>query len=70
VTPSRETPLKGTVYYGYFVVQARAMRGPEGFELSGLLENLGTGEKHSFEGREELARMIESWGRKSAPEQT
>jgi hypothetical protein len=63
VTASREPLLKATVHYGYFVLQARATRGPEGIELTGVLENLGTGEKHQFEGREELARMIEEWGR-------
>jgi hypothetical protein len=65
VTASREPLLKATVHYGYFVLQARATRGPDGIELTGVLENLGTGEKHQFAGREELARMIEDWGRQS-----
>jgi hypothetical protein len=65
VTAAREPLLKATVHYGYFVLQARATRGPEGIELTGVLENLGTGEKHQFEGHEELARMIEDWGRQS-----
>jgi hypothetical protein len=65
VTASREPLLKATVHYGYFVLQARATRGPEGIELTGVLENLGTGEKQPFEGRDQLAQMIEQWGRQS-----
>jgi hypothetical protein len=67
VTASREPLLKATVHYGYFVLQARATRGPEGIELTGVLENLGTGEKQPFEGREELVRMIEAWERRPGP---
>jgi len=63
VSVSREPLLKATVHYGYFVLQARATRGPEGIELTGVLENLGTGEKQHFEGRDALAQMIEEWGR-------
>lgn len=63
MTAAREPLLKATVHYGYFVLQARATRGPEGIELTGVLENLGTGEKQPFEGRDALARMIEEWGR-------
>jgi hypothetical protein len=66
VTASREPLLKATVHYGYFVLQARATRGPDGIELTGVLENLGTGEKLAFDGREGLARMIEDWGRRSS----
>ena len=66
MTVSREPLLKATVRYGYFVLQARATRGQEGIELTGVLENLGTGEKQHFEGRDELARMIEDWGRQSS----
>jgi hypothetical protein len=49
VTASRE-PLLKAVHYGYFVVQARATRGPDGIELTGVLENLGTGEKQPVHG--------------------
>jgi hypothetical protein len=65
VTASREPLLKATVHYGYFVLQARASRGPDGIELTGVLENLGTGEKQHFEGWDALARMIEEWSRQS-----
>ena len=65
MTASREPLLKATVHYGYFVLQARATRGSEGIELTGILENLGTGEKQAFEGRDQLAQMIEDWGRQS-----
>ena len=65
MTASQEPLLKATVHYGYFVLQARAIRGPGGIELSGVLENLGTGEKLPFEGHDGLARMIEDWGRQT-----
>ena len=42
MTASREPLLNATVHYGYFVLQARVRRGPEGIELTVVLENLGT----------------------------
>jgi hypothetical protein len=54
--------MKATVQYGYFVLQARATRNPEGIEITGILENLGTGEKRSFEGSDALAGLLDAWG--------
>jgi hypothetical protein len=62
VTGIREPLLNVTVNYGYFVIQARAAHGPAGMVLTGVLENLGTGEKRFFEGSEALARLIHEWG--------
>lgn len=62
MTAAREPLLKATVQYGYFVLQARATRNPDGIEITGILENLGTGEKRSFEGCDALSRLVEAWG--------
>ena len=62
VTGIREPLLKVTITHGYFVIQVRAARGPIGMELTGVLENLGTGEKRFFEGGEALAKLIHEWG--------
>lgn len=62
MTAAREPLVKATVQYGYFVLQARATRNPEGIEITGILENLGTGEKRSFEGADALARLLDAWG--------
>ena len=62
VSAAREPLIKATVQYGYFVLQARATRHPDGTEITGILENLGTGEKRSFEGCDALARLLDAWG--------
>jgi hypothetical protein len=62
VTAARKPLMKATVQYGYFVLQARATRNPDGIEITGILENLGTGEKRSFEGCDALARLLDAWG--------
>ena len=66
MTASREPLLKATITYGYFVLQARATRGPQGIEISGILENLGTGEMRSFEGCDALAHLLDAWGNRMA----
>lgn len=53
--------------FGYFVVQARAGNGTEGLGVSGILENLGTGEKQAFQSGEGLARLLEQWSRQGIP---
>ena len=65
MTVSREPLLKTTTTYGYFVLQARATRGPQGIEINGILENLGTGEKRSFEGCDALAQLLDTWGNRT-----
>ena len=65
VTAAREPLVRATVQYGYFVLQARAIRNPDGIEITGILENLGTGEKRSFEGCDALARLVDAWGSRS-----
>jgi len=63
VSESHEPLLSVVVRYGYFVVQARVTRMSKGHALSGVLEDLGTGEKLPFEGGEGLARLVEAWGK-------
>ena len=65
MTAARQPLLKATVQYGYFVLQARATRNPDGIEITGILENLGTGEKRSFEGCDALARLVDAWGNRA-----
>jgi hypothetical protein len=48
--------------FGYFVLQAQAVEGRGTVELSGVLENLGTGEKHVFASGDELNRLLRDWG--------
>ena len=62
MSQSQEPLLSVVVRYGYFVVQARVTRMSKGHALSGVLEDLGTGEKLPFEGGEGLARLVEAWG--------
>ena len=53
--------------FGYFVVQAQAGNGSQSGGISGVLENLGTGEKQAFEGSAGLARLLEQWSRQGIP---
>ncbi|MEO8448940.1 MAG: hypothetical protein ABI647_04060 [Gemmatimonadota bacterium] len=48
--------------FGYFVLQTRALDHRGTLELSGVLENLGTGEKHGFASEEELIQLVRDWG--------
>lgn len=48
---------------GYFVLQARVTRKAEELHVTGVLENLSSGEKQSFEGCDGLARLLELWSR-------
>jgi hypothetical protein len=65
---SYEPQLDARVQYGYFVVQAKACRGPGGLAVTGVLENLGTGEKATFESSEALGRLLEAWSGASVTE--
>ena len=51
------------VQYGYFAVQAKVTLARDGVLVTGVLENLGTGEKHPFAGRDGLAALIDNWSR-------
>lgn len=50
--------------FGYFVVQAQAPSAAGSGEVSGVLENLGTGQKTAFGSTEELGRLLRDWGGK------
>lgn len=51
--------------FGYFVIQVRMGVAVEESHLTGMLENLGTGEKQAFQGSEGLARLLEEWGKRA-----
>ena len=61
---SREAvPPAGSAQFGYFVVQAKAEFQEGQTEVSGVLENLHTGERLPFGSPEELGRLVGEWGR-------
>jgi hypothetical protein len=54
-------PLEGR--YGYFALQARCDPKPVvSGRVSGVLENLATGEKWRFESARELGELLDDWG--------
>ena len=50
------------VRFGYFTVQVRVERSADSVELTGVVEELGTGEKRAFTGERELAQVVAAWG--------
>jgi hypothetical protein len=52
---------RSTDRYGYFVVQANARRTATGSDLSGVMEDLTTGEKQAFASAAEVARLMVAW---------
>ncbi|MFN0180006.1 MAG: hypothetical protein ACKVZ0_14495 [Gemmatimonadales bacterium] len=56
------TNLTGLTRHGYFVVQARAQAMGATVILSGVLENLATGDKRHFHSPEELSGLFTAWG--------
>jgi hypothetical protein len=47
--------------YGYFVVQASSRRTDDGADLSGVMEDLTTGEKQAFGSAADIARLMVAW---------
>lgn len=58
-------PPPGAARFGYFVVQTQVVRDATGVALTGVLEDLGTGEKRPFSGGEGLARLVAEWATRS-----
>lgn len=54
-----------TARFGYFVVQTQVVQDATGVALSGVLEDLGTGEKRAFSGGDGLARLVAEWATRS-----
>jgi hypothetical protein len=52
------TPMQ----FGYFVLQAQTMRSEDGGTVRVVLEDLGTGEKRTFDSATELGRFLDHWG--------
>ena len=61
----RHSPPSSPARFGYFVVQVRTGVVVDGAHLTGMLENLGTGEKQAFQGSVGLARLLEEWSTKT-----
>lgn len=55
----------GSPRFGYFVLQAQVAGDHGGIALTGVLENLATGEKQVFTGSDALALLLEDWGRRT-----
>jgi hypothetical protein len=52
----------GSINHGYFVIQVRAARLAGETMLSGVVENLGTGDKSRFQSADGLTAIIRAWG--------
>ena len=65
VTQAHERDATRTARYGYFVVQTQAVHEGAAVRLSGVLEDLGTGEKHPFSDGDGLARLVTEWAARS-----
>ena len=51
--------------FGYFVLQAQTELGQDGVHV--LLEDLGTGEKLTFDSTDELGRYLARWASSVSP---
>jgi hypothetical protein len=61
VTPLGAPAPNHASRFAYFVLQTRIEHGDDGVSLSGVLEDLGTGEKRAFTGGDGLARLVADW---------
>ena len=57
---TRDEALPRAVH-GYFVLQATAAASGQGAELSGVLEDLSTGAKRSFDSAAEMTDLMMAW---------
>ena len=60
--PTSDKASSQDVRFGYFTVQVRVARSADSVELTGVVEELGTGEKRAFTGERELAQVVAAWG--------
>jgi len=60
----------GMTKHGYFVVQARVRSFEGDLRVSGVWENLATGDKRSFQSPEELCLLFREWGLTGAARRT
>jgi hypothetical protein len=57
-----DTQDAGSSRNGYFVLQASAEQRGDRPAITGVLENLSTGERQEFGSATEIAQLIEAWG--------
>ncbi len=55
-------PIGATTRFGYFVLQTRTEWQEGTLRIAGVVENLASGEKQSFESADDLARVLREWG--------
>lgn len=51
----------GSVRHGYFTIQVKAVRIAGQVWLSGVVENLGTGDKSAFQTADGLLEVVRAW---------
>ena len=54
--------MDAAIRHGYFVLQARAESIGTDLALTGVVENLATGDKWRFATAEELTHLLRRWG--------
>lgn len=59
--------MDAPIRHGYFVLQARAESIGTDLALTGVVENLATGDKWRFGTVEELTQLLRLWGAFPAP---
>lgn len=66
--PARDPSAAPDARYGFFALQVRAGPGwARDAEVSGVIENLATGEKWRFQSTTELGELLAAWSRSLAP---
>lgn len=64
MSSAHDPPPSPAVRFGYFLVQTRVAHDAAA-ELTGVLEDLGTGHKRAFSGGDALARLVAEWAARS-----
>jgi hypothetical protein len=68
--PDEAMTTSGSTRHGYFVLQARFRAVGTEFLVSGVLENLATGDKRTFQSPEELPGLLVAWGQAGSAART
>lgn len=59
--------MEAPIRHGYFVLQARAESIGTDLALTGVVENLATGDKWKFRTADELGSLLRQWGQLAPP---
>lgn len=61
MTPTSDQAAPAAPRFAYFVLQTRTVVEAGAVTLTGVLEDLGSGEKRAFSGEEGLAHLVAEW---------